>query len=120
IYPLPPHGHDSSALLAAAALNALILIGAIVTPWRLLPHFAQVVPPIAYFVVIALLRKSDGGGQCSYSVLAMLPVFWLALYGRRLQLGVSIFGVAGPFLTPLLLRGAPEYAPRGCARRGPR
>jgi diguanylate cyclase (GGDEF)-like protein len=109
VYPLPPQGHDSSALLAAAALNALILIGALVTPWRLLPHFAQIVPPFAYFVVIALLREADGGAQSSYSVLAMLPVFWLALYGSRRQLGVSIVGVAAVFLTPLLLVGSPEY-----------
>ena len=109
LYPLPPQGHDSSALLTAVVLNALILISALVTPWRLLPHFAQVVPPFAYFIVIALLREADGGGQSSYSVLAMLPVFWLALYGSQRQLGVSIFGVAALFLTPLVLVGSPEY-----------
>jgi diguanylate cyclase (GGDEF)-like protein len=111
VYPLPPHGHDSSALVAAALLNALILICALVTPWHRLPHFAQVVPPFAYFIVIALLRAADGGALSSYSVLAMLPVFWLALYGTRLQLAVSIFGVAALFLTPLLLVGSPEYPP---------
>jgi diguanylate cyclase (GGDEF)-like protein len=109
VYPLPPQGHDSTALLAAVVLNALILLGALVTPWRLLPHFAQIVPPFAYFVVIALLRKADGGALSSYSELAMLPVFWLALYGTRRQLGVSIAGVAALFLTPLLLVGSPEY-----------
>ena len=109
VYPLPPQGHDSSALLAAATLNALILISALVTPWRLLPHFAQVVPPFAYFVVIALLREADGGALSSYSELAMLPVFWLALYGTRRQLGLGIVGVAALFLTPLLLVGSPEY-----------
>ena len=39
----------------------------------------------------------------------MLPVFWLALYGTRRELGSSIVGVAALFLTPLLLVGAPEY-----------
>src|SRR6188508_732271 len=109
VYPLPPAGDDSSALFTAAALNALILVSAALAPWRLLPHFAQVVPPFAYFVVIALLRESDGGALSSYSVLAMLPVFWLALYGTRRQLGLSIVGVAAVFLTPLLLVGSPEY-----------
>jgi len=109
VYPLPPVGHSSSALFTAAALNALILVSAALAPWRLLPHFAQVVPPFAYFVVIALLRESDGGALSSYSVLAMLPVFWLALYGTRRQLGLSIVGVAAVFLTPLLLVGSPEY-----------
>src|SRR4051794_27508191 len=63
VYPLPPVGHDSSALFTAAALNALILVSAVLVPWRLLPHFAQVVPPLAYFVVIALLREADGGAR---------------------------------------------------------
>ncbi|HMI99619.1 MAG TPA: sensor domain-containing diguanylate cyclase [Gaiellaceae bacterium] len=109
VYPLPPQGHDSSALIAAVALNVLILISALVTPWRLLPHFAQVVPPFAYFVVIALLREADGGALSSYSELAMLPVFWLALYGTRRELGVGILGVASLFLAPLLFVGSPEY-----------
>ena len=39
----------------------------------------------------------------------MLPVFWLALYGTRRELGLSIVGVAALFLTPLLLVGSPEY-----------
>ena len=39
----------------------------------------------------------------------MLPVFWLALYGTRRQLGLGIVGVAALFLTPLLLVGSPEY-----------
>ncbi|MEP6909646.1 MAG: diguanylate cyclase [Actinomycetota bacterium] len=111
IYPLPPHGHDSSPLLAAGFLNAAILICALVVPWHRLPHFAEVVPPFAYFIVIALLRAADGGALSSYSVLAMLPVFWLALYGTRRQLALSIVGVASLFLTPLLLVGSPEYPP---------
>lgn len=109
VYPLPPHGDDSSALVLAGALNALILISALAIPWQRLPHFAQVLPPFSYFIVIALLREADGGALSSYNVLVMLPVFWLALYGSRHQLGVSIFGVAAVFLTPLLLIGSPEY-----------
>jgi diguanylate cyclase (GGDEF)-like protein len=111
IYPLPPQGGDSRALLGAAVLNALIIIAAIALPWKRLPAFATIVPAFAYFVVIALLREADGGGQSSYGALAMLPVFWLALYGTRDQLAVSIAGVAAVFVTPLLLVGAPEYPP---------
>ncbi len=65
--------------------------------------------PGAYFLVIALLREADGGSTSAYAVLSMLPVFWLALYGTRRQLAVSIVGVASVFLMPLLIVGAPEY-----------
>ena len=97
VYPLPPDGRASSVLAGAAVLNALILLGAIAVPWHRLPHFAQIMPPFAYFVVIALLREADGGSLSAYAVLAMLPVFWLALYGSREQLAVSIVGVVERF-----------------------
>ena len=109
IYPLPPEGTASSVLVGAAALNAFILLAAIAVPWHRLPHFAQIVPPFAYFIVIALLREADGGSQSSYAVLAMLPVFWFALYGSREQLAASIVGVAAVFVFPLVIVGQPEY-----------
>ena len=109
VYPLPPHGEASSALFAAAILNALIVLSAVGLPWHRLPHFAQMVPPFGYFVVIALLREADGGAASPYGALAMLPVFWLALYGSRRQLAVSIAGVAAVYFVPLLLVGSPDY-----------
>jgi diguanylate cyclase (GGDEF)-like protein len=109
VYPLPPTGGEPQALAAAAVLSALIVLVALFAPWSRLPRFAEVVPPLAYFVVIALLRESDGAARSAYAVLAMLPVFWLALYGSRRDLGIAIAAVAAVFLTPPLLVGAPEY-----------
>jgi diguanylate cyclase (GGDEF)-like protein len=111
VYPLPPNGSDSSALIGAAVLNALIVLSAIGLPWHRLPYFAQILPPFAYFVVIALLREADGGASSPFGVLAMLPVFWLALYGSRRQLAVSIVGVAAVYFLPVVLVGSPEYPP---------
>jgi diguanylate cyclase (GGDEF)-like protein len=108
-YPLPPRSSESSALYAAALLSALIVIGGIALPWHRLPQFSQVLPPFAYFFVIALLREADGGAASAYGVLVLGPVFWLALYGTRRQLAVSIVGVAGVYLLPISLIGAPDY-----------
>jgi diguanylate cyclase (GGDEF)-like protein len=109
IYPLPPHGGDSRALVPAVVLNGLILVAALMVPWSRLPPFAQIAPPLAYLIVIALLREADGGSTSAYGALFILPVFWLALYGSRKQLAVGIAGVAAVFLLPLVLIGAPEY-----------
>ena len=109
VYPLPPTGNDPTALTAAALLSALIVFTARFVPWAKLPRFAEVVPPFAYFVVIALLREADGEGLSAYGVLAMLPVFWLALYGTRRDLAVAMVGVGAVFLAPLVLVGAPAY-----------
>ena len=116
VYPLPPVGNEPNALYGAALLSALIVLAATAAPWARLPRFAEVVPPLAYFVVIALLRESDGAAQSSYSVLALLPMFWLALYGTRRDLAVAMAGVAAVFLAPLLLVGAPEYPSSEWAR----
>ena len=110
-FPLPPEVETSPVLVAAVLLNALIVLGAVATPWNRLPHFAQIAPPLAYFLVIALLREADGGSASAYAVLVMLPVFWLALYGSLDQLAVSIVGVVAVFIVPVLVAGSPKYPP---------
>jgi len=109
VLPLPPHGDGLMEISLAVATTALIFLTVWLAPWHRLPQFAEVVPALAYFVVVALLRDSQGGALSGYASLAMLPVFWLALYGTRQQLAIGIAGLAAVFLTPLVLLGAPEY-----------
>jgi diguanylate cyclase (GGDEF)-like protein len=106
--PLPPAINSPTLVAVAALLTALIVVTCIYAPWHRLPHFAQAVPPLAYFIVIALLRDAESGAT-GYATLAMLPVFWLALYGTRTELGIGIAGVVATFFAPLLLIGPPEY-----------
>jgi diguanylate cyclase (GGDEF)-like protein len=106
--PLPPAVESPRLVAAAVVLTALIVLTCVYAPWHRLPHYAQAVPPLAYFVVVALLRDAEGG-VTGYAPLAMLPVFWLALYGTRTELGIGIAGVVATFFAPLLLIGAPEY-----------
>lgn len=109
VLPLPPAGDGLTEIALASALTALILVAVWLAPWHRLPRFAEVVPALAYFVVVALLRESQGGALSGYSSLAMLPVFWLALYGTREHLAIGIAGLAAVFITPLALLGAPDY-----------
>jgi diguanylate cyclase (GGDEF)-like protein len=109
VLPLPPAGDGLTEIALASTLTALILATVWLAPWHRLPRFAEVVPALAYFVVVALLRESQGGALSGYSSLAMLPVFWLALYGTREHLAIGIAGLAAAFLTPLALLGAPDY-----------
>jgi diguanylate cyclase (GGDEF)-like protein len=111
VLPLPPHGDRPNVVVLAVSLSALIVVTVAQAPWHRLPRFAEVVPPLAYFAVIALLRESQNGAVSGYSALAMLPVFWLSLYGTRGQLAIGIAGLASVFLAPLMLVGAPEYPP---------
>jgi diguanylate cyclase (GGDEF)-like protein len=111
IFPLPPHGGDSRALLPAVVLNGLILVAVLIMPWRRLGPMAAVLPPLAYMLVVALLREADGGGSSAYGALLMLPIFWLALYGNPQQLAVGFAGLAAVLVMPILLVGAPNYPP---------
>ena len=116
IYPLPPHGGDSDAFVTAVALNVIILVAVLIVPWRRLGPMAGVLPPLAYLLVIALLRQADGGGSSSYGALLMLPIFWLALYGSPQQLAVGFAGLATVFVVPVFLIGAPDYPPSEWSR----
>ena len=106
--PLPPTISSPWSVVAAALLCGLIVATVVYAPWERLPHFAQVVPAMSYFLVIALLRDAENGAS-GYTPLAMLPLFWLALYGTRVELATGIAGVVAVFFTPLLFIGAPEY-----------
>ncbi len=105
---LPPEPASWSMVAAAVALTLGLALAAVLVPWRRLPVAAVLVVPLGYLVVIALLRDAQGGAVSGYASLAIVPVVWLALYGRPWMLVPALVGVALLFLTPLLLLGA-EY-----------
>src|SRR3712207_2637930 len=89
------------ALWAAGALTLVVVTSPWTVPWARLPPHAQAVPPITYFVVVALMREAEGGGDSVYNALVALPVLWLALHGTRGELMVAIAGSALVFVAPV-------------------
>ncbi|MEK6252314.1 MAG: PAS domain-containing sensor histidine kinase [Actinomycetota bacterium] len=100
--PLSSGPLNSPALIAAAALLALIVAAVVFIPWKRLPQSAAAVPPIAYFIVVALLVQTAGGGPSGYVPLVLLPIFWLALYGTRSELAVAMVAAFSMFVAPLV------------------
>lgn len=109
LVPLPPAEENASALLGAAWLCLLIMALALLAPWEKLPLGAQALAPLAYFVVIALLREAEGGSVSGYGTLVLLPICWLALYGNRVQLSAALVVMAVMFVAPIILLGEPRY-----------
>ena len=105
----PPNPADGTALTVAGALTLLVIASCLIVPWRRLPGWAQAIPPIAYFAVIALLRDIEGGTTSGLGTLVLLPVVWLALYGSRGELAIALVCVAIVFVAPILAFGEPEY-----------
>jgi diguanylate cyclase (GGDEF)-like protein len=69
----------------------------------------EVLPSLIFLISVAFLRSSAGGSQSGVAVVALLPVFWTALYGNRIELCIVAVGLAVFFFAPPLLVGAPAY-----------
>jgi GGDEF domain-containing protein len=106
---LPAVERDGGRLASAALLNVLMIVIVLVLPWQRLPRTADLLPPLLYMVVVALMRDGLGGAVSAYSTLLILPVFWIAMYGTRAQLAVGVIGVALLLTMPVLMIGEPEY-----------
>lgn len=111
LVPLPPAEDQPLLVVLGAGLMAAIVAAAFVVPWARLPLIAQALPPIAYLPVVVLLREAEGGAMSGYAPLVLLPVIWLALYGRKGELAIAIALISLCLSLPIMLVGAPAYPP---------
>jgi diguanylate cyclase (GGDEF)-like protein len=81
--------------------------------WARLPSSAQIVPSLLFLGSAAMLRHAGGGNGSGVGVLALLPVFWIALHGSPRQLAILLAGVALFYLAPIVLIGGGEYPESG-------
>jgi K+-sensing histidine kinase KdpD len=69
----------------------------------------EAIPSLIFMFAVALLRDSAGGINSAVGALALLPVFYTALYGDRAQLYAVVIGMATLFMAQSLLVGPPAY-----------
>jgi diguanylate cyclase (GGDEF)-like protein len=93
-----------SAVLAvfAGVLRIVPLRGVLATA-------REAIPSLIFLVAIALLRDSAGGVNSAVGALALLPVFYTALYSNRAQLCTVLAGMTTVLLAQNLLIGPPAY-----------
>ena len=113
---IPPHPEDWTLVWIALGVTALISLVGLLTPWSQLPRWTYIVPPLAYFVVVAILREANDGSVSGYASLALVPVVWIALNLGRVQVAIGIAVGALVFVLPLLV-GDPECYTTGDWRR---
>jgi diguanylate cyclase (GGDEF)-like protein len=106
---LPPQTGDTRLVIAAVAVTVAITGAVAFAPWDTAPGWAQLLPALAYLPVVAMLRESQGGALSAFGLLALLPIFWLALYGSRGQILVTVGAVMLTFSLPVVLEGEPNY-----------
>lgn len=101
----------------ALAIALLVAGAALYLPWRRLPLAAQDVPAFVFFLVVVLLRDSGGGYISGVGPMVLIPVCWVAMYGRRHALLTSLVLAGAAFLGPWLVVGGERY-PDSDLRRG--
>jgi len=100
---LPPRPSSWALVAAAAALTLAIAAAGVLAPWSRLPRWTYVVPPLAYFVVVALLRQANGGSVSGYAPLVLLPVIWVAINLGRWEVTLAIGAGIAVLVLPLLI-----------------
>jgi len=111
--PFPPHppGHGHELVAAAFVLTVLVVASSFALPWWRLPPWVELVQPMGFLGVTALLRHGEGGASSGFSLFLLLPLFWVALYGHGRDLALVVAGSAVTLGAPVLLIGAPLYPP---------
>jgi diguanylate cyclase (GGDEF)-like protein len=116
---LPFQGGVDWLEVGPALALQLVVAGVVVLAPRLALdrwRFSGSVAIIVYLISVALLR--DGGGtSAGYGPLALLPVIWASVRGRRDELAIAVVGVAVIYIAPALVIGPPLYK-AGSARAG--
>jgi diguanylate cyclase (GGDEF)-like protein len=109
----------SSGVAVAEFIVALALTGIAVGLGAWMRHRVRApcalnVAPLLVFLLSAFMLRHAGGGIASgVGVVALLPVFWIALHGNRSQLAIVLAGVAVFYLTPIVLIGGAAYPSSG-------
>ncbi|HEY1369285.1 MAG TPA: hypothetical protein VGF23_19325 [Gaiellaceae bacterium] len=94
---------------AACAVVVAACVLAVIVPWDRLPAVAGLLPPLLVILAIALLRQGQGGSLSGYGALFLIPTLWMACYGTRLQLVLTLLAVVLAFWLPILFVGEPSY-----------
>ncbi len=95
--------------LAAVSLMGALLLFGVFAPWRRLPGWMHLIPPMGYLGVIALLRHAEMGMSGVIAAMSLLPVLWAAAHGTHSDVMIVLLGMSAMFDLPVLLLGDGRY-----------
>src|SRR4051794_27833685 len=101
LLPGPTFGLGSTLVAAAVAIVSIAF--AAVVPWQRAPDWWTLVPALGYMAVVALLREAGGGTASGVGPMVLLPVIWIALFGSRRTLALSVVAVAVVYWGPIIV-----------------
>ncbi|HUA96265.1 MAG TPA: ATP-binding protein [Acidimicrobiales bacterium] len=107
-----PHGHTAEVVVAGVIFLALT-VGALVLPWSRLPTWTWTLIPLGSLTVIALVRDAQGGSASGLATLYLIPIVWLAFYGKRSHVAIGLVVMLVALVMPILVEGPPAYPDSG-------
>jgi diguanylate cyclase (GGDEF)-like protein len=90
-----------TAVAQGATLIGLTVVLTVALPWRRLPEFLKIGPPLLFLLVAFRLPELAEVRTASGAAFIFLPVFWLAMFGTRLELTAGLMAVAVGLFAPL-------------------
>jgi diguanylate cyclase (GGDEF)-like protein len=94
----------------ATALLVVAFASRIVGAHRLRVGLGRVLPSLAFLAALGLLRNSAGGISSGVGVVALVPVFYIALHSdSRRDLYALLVGMTVFYIAPIVIVGPPEY-----------
>lgn len=107
-----PRGHTAE-VAAAGVIFLGLTVGAVVLPWSRLPTWTWTLIPLGSLAVIALVRDAQGGSASGLATLYLVPIAWLAFYGKRSHVAVGLLVMLVALVVPMLVEGPPAYPDSG-------
>ncbi len=98
---LPGGSWKLAPTIAALVFTIVLAVVSLRAPWDRLPDWVRAVPPFAYLLSFILLRAA--GGPSGVAPMALLPVFWMAVYSTRRQLWCLLVGIALVLFVPIAI-----------------
>ena len=95
---------------AATAVLLIAIAFRLIAGPRLAQGFGRVLPSLVFLAALGLLRNSAGGISSGVGVVALVPVFYIALHSDvRRDVYVLLAGMGVFYVAPILIVGPPAY-----------
>ncbi len=101
--------HSTAQLVAGIALLPAVIAITVLVPWSRIHRRWQLGPIILAFVGVALARDATGGADSVLASLLLLPVIWMAFYGTKSEILVTLAAAGVTLTVPAIIAGPPLY-----------
>lgn len=106
---LAPDGVSPTGLTVAAGSVGVVAFTSLAIPWQRLPRWTQLAPPLLMVLSAGALGDLAGGPVSGVTLLLLVPIVWMALFGSGVEVAITAAAAALALLGPLWLPTNADY-----------